>query len=199
MFIRVVGAAPLPPSRSGEGEGDGDGGGMSTALALIAPVTDADDNSLATQQVQQARQDGAVRADEEQIDRHAAYGGDFSGSAWLQARHNAATREPLCQFDAGPGGLCRNCHQLQRHDWHRPRTPQLTDGRDVVDAAAVTVVGPGGEGVVMTELAAATVRAHLRPISLLLHGRCTRQQHPWWWGCGAVLCLCVCEPVCDCR
>ena len=113
--------------------------GVGAALALVAAshAEDADDGVVA---------------------RHAAYGGEFTSSAWLKAKHSAETREPLCPFDPGPGGLCRNCHQKQRHEWHRPRTPpqaQLTNGDN--PAAPVTVVGPGGEKIVMPELAPATV------------------------------------------
>lgn len=113
--------------------------GVGAALALVAAshAEDADDGVVA---------------------RHAAYGGEFTSSAWLKAKHSAETREPLCPFDPGPGGLCRNCHQKRRHEWHRPRTPpqaQLTNGDN--PAAPVTVVGPGGEKIVMPELAPATV------------------------------------------
>lgn len=102
----------------------------------------------------------AEHTDGDIIARHAAYGGEFTNSAWLQAQHNAKTREPLCPFDPGPGGLCRNCHQNQRHEWHRPRTPpqaQLANGDSL--AAVVTVVAPDGEATFMPELAAAKVLA----------------------------------------
>lgn len=131
-----IGAAPTPltPTSSAIEA-------SSTALTLVA-TADAEDPS-----------DGVAA-------RHAAYGGEFTSGAWLKAQRSAKTREPLCPFDPGPGGLCRNCHQKQKHDWHRPRTPpqaQLTNGDSA--AAAVTVIGPGGETNAMPELAAAMVLA----------------------------------------
>ncbi len=129
-----IGAAPLTPTIAAT-ETPG------TALALVA-TADAENAA-----------DGDAA-------RHAAYGGEFTSSAWLKAQRSAKTREPLCPFDPGPGGLCRNCHQKQRHDWHRPRTPpqaQMTNGDG--PAAAVTVIGPGVEATAMPELAAAMVLA----------------------------------------